>query len=225
MANYNSQEKNSLVGQTVGRLTVLKRVPNPNTGGTSPNARWRVAYHCQCACGNEIIAEKSNLKSGNTNSCGCYHSERSSARHPHHSLTHLSELRAWRALRNRCTNPSNREYPLYGGRGITFDPNWDTFEKFLADVGAKPGPEYSLDRWPDNDGNYIKSNVRWALAEDQANNTRRNKHLTLDGVTHTVAQWSRISGISYFTISRRIGLGWSDEKVLSTPVRLKKSDW
>jgi hypothetical protein len=30
---------------------------------------------CLCRCGNKVKVKTSNLKSGNTKSCGCYHTE------------------------------------------------------------------------------------------------------------------------------------------------------
>lgn len=79
---------------------------------------------------------------------------------------------AWRAMINRCTYPSQQSYPRYGGRGITICERWrDSFENFLADVGEKPGPEYSLGRI-DNDGNYEPGNVRWETVDQQIGNRR-----------------------------------------------------
>jgi len=42
--------------------------------------------------------------------------------------------------------------------------------------------------------------------------------LTLNGVTKHASEWGRVLGISTNNIYNRIGLGWSDEKILTTPV-------
>lgn len=61
-----------LTGQRFGRLLVVKRVENY----IQPSGQTRIMWFCKCNCGNETIVQASNLKSGNTRSCGCYEKER-----------------------------------------------------------------------------------------------------------------------------------------------------
>lgn len=71
----------------------------------------------------------------------------------------------------RCFYPANPAYARYGGRGITMCDAWrDSFESFLRDIGPRPSPEHSLDRYPNNDGHYEPGNVRWATRTEQSNN-------------------------------------------------------
>lgn len=88
-------------------------------------------------------------------------------------MSRTSEYTAWQNMKDRCLNPNAKKFPRYGGRGISLDPRWFRFDLFLEDMGRKPAPEYSLDR-EDNDGNYTKTNCRWATVHAQNRNRNCN---------------------------------------------------
>jgi hypothetical protein len=94
---------------------------------------------------------------------------------------------SWRNARQRCNNPSNRDYAEYGGRGIEFDPEWDRFEDFLGDMGEPPAG-FTLDRI-DPDGDYTPRNCRWAPPRLQARNRRSNRAVEWLGEIRSVAAW------------------------------------
>jgi hypothetical protein len=92
-----------------------------------------------------------------------------------HRVKGTPEYIAWSNMKARCYNPKHKFYHNYGGRGIKICDRWlHSFKNFLADMGHKPGSDYSLDR-KNNDGNYEPKNCRWATREVQKNKTRRQQ--------------------------------------------------
>jgi hypothetical protein len=77
------------------------------------------------------------------------------------------EYNSYRACKARCENPRNNRYAKYGARGIQFC--FASFEEFLACLGPRPGPGYTVDR-KDNDGHYGPGNVHWATKREQVLN-------------------------------------------------------
>lgn len=118
----------------------------------------------------------------------------------------------------RCSNPNNKKFPRYGGRGITVCEHWMEFANFLADMGERPSPRHSIDR-KDNDGNYEPDNCRWATPKEQRNNTPDVHWVEYGGLCLTLAEWSERTGIRQKTLYlRRITKGWSAEQTLTRPL-------
>jgi hypothetical protein len=199
------------IGQRFGRLVVLSRL----------NGDHGARFMCQCDCGTKKPAKGHVLLRGLIVSCGCFRTEfLASGKSRTHGKSKTLTYRTWAKMRERCVDPKCPAYPRYGGAGIQLDPSWLKFENFLADMGERPTPKHSIDRYPDQKGNYCKSNCRWATAKEQANNCRTNVRLEWNGVTKTVAEWSEELGMSYDAIQQRIHiLGWSAGRALTTPVR------
>jgi len=121
-------------------------------------------------------------------------------------------------MRFRCSNPNDKEFKNYGGRGISVCIEWMDYIEFSTWAkSAGYGKGLTLDRI-DNGGNYCPSNCRWTDWVTQANNSRQNVLLTMDGVTMTAAEWGRKVGIKSSVIRDRLRLGWSDEDAISIPL-------
>lgn len=104
----------------------------------------------------------------------------------------------------RCYNSNRREYANYGGRGIRVCDRWiESFDNFLADIGPRPSPGHSIDRYPDNDGNYCPENCRWATWLEQQGN-RRKAMYTYDGITLSAPGWARRLGITKEAVNIRL---------------------
>lgn len=200
-----------LVGKRFKRLVVLERHPERNNLD-------KVQWVCRCDCGNEVITYTGALTSHNTKSCGCWKLETSSANgkaRKTHGLTKTPEYKTWSAMKERCYKEDSCNYFNYGGRGIKVCDRWlESFENFLADMGFRPGPEFSLDR-EDNDGHYEPGNCRWATIETQSNNRRTNEYYEFEGEQLTLSQIARKLKMSRATLEARIKRGMSPEEAFT----------
>lgn len=199
----------NLIGRRYDRLTVVADL-GPGT------RRWQ----CLCVYGSLIAVNRAKLEQGHTRSCGCLHRDLTIAKNYKHGLIHLPEYRIWAAMRERCTNPNNSAYRLYGGRGITVCTHWQSFPAFLKDMGLRPTSKHTIER-KDNSLGYLPDNCKWATRVEQANNTRRNRHLTFNKKTHTLMQWARMTGIHRSTIASRIAAGDSKQDIFRPTRTLK----
>lgn len=207
--HYDHQPRHDLTGQTFGDWTVVAR-------GRPRGAEGRY-WLCRCVCGTEREVNGSTLRKGTSRGCGCGVARAVSAANTTHGLSQTPEHRTWIAMRHRCSNPNNKKWNLYGGRGITVDPRWDDFATFLADMGPKPSRRHSIERRDGTKG-YSPENCYWATPEQQNRNTTRNRTLTFQGETLTVAEWAERKGMRYGSLYARIADDWSVEDALTIPV-------
>ena len=120
----------------------------------------------------------------------------------------------------RCTNPDAKSYELYGGRGIGVCPRWtgdNGFAKFLADMGNRPGKQYSIDRLDPSLG-YSKENCRWATAVEQVRNRRCTRYVSYNGEKISIGELAERFGVNYNFLAKRIfDYGWSVDDAVSIP--------
>jgi len=120
----------------------------------------------------------------------------------------------------RCTQPSNPAFHHYKKRGIKVCDLWRIFDNFLADMGERP-ENTTLDRHPNNDGNYEPGNCRWTSKIEQANNRITNVRFDYRGKSYTLAELSRETGVVKDVLRTRLCRSkkqWTVEAAIHTPV-------
>jgi hypothetical protein len=132
----------------------------------------------------------------------------------------LPEYSVWSSMIQRCTNPNDKAYKNYGGRGISVYKKWrEDFGNFYKDMGLRPSQKHTIERI-NNDGDYEPSNCEWATREKQSINKRSNRLVTMGGETKTLQQWINESGIKYATVNKRLYIyKWDIERALTTPTQ------
>lgn len=197
-----------ITGQRFGQLTVL---------GYLGAKKWE----CQCECGGAAVCLGSNLKRGNSTSCGCRLNGVLRKRNETHGLSRHPNYAIWCDMLGRCGNPNRKSFKNYGARGIEVCDRWrygeggmTGFECFLADVGSRPRGK-SLDR-VDNDRGYSPDNCRWASSAEQSRN-RRNVRLSEDAAA--AIRTAIAEGVSQADLAREYGVS----KYLIHDIRRGKS--
>lgn len=147
------------------------------------------------------------------------------SKHHHGKGTRLYAI--WKAVKTRCTNPHFHAFKRYGGRGITICDEWREDFPAFRDWALANGysDDLSIDRI-DNDKGYSPENCRWITYMEQANNTRRNLVVTINGETGTVAEMCRKYDVNnpHLVYDRITRLGWEPERAFFTPARKTKKE-
>lgn len=207
-----------MTGKRCGRLTVLSRVDN--------RREWSY-WMCRCDCGNEIVTEGKALRVGHTKSCGCLSHETASnlcVSRSTHGMRRHPLYNVYQGMIKRCEKPSEKSYKDYGARGIAMCAEWRqdplAFFRWALANGYKSG--LTIDRI-DNNGNYEPGNCRWADRITQGSNKRNNRRFEYRGESLTLAQLSRLSGLSPDTISARIEIqGLPVDRAVESPLYHRK---
>ncbi len=174
--------------QKHGRLFVVAR--------HGKDGRGEATWLCRCECGKEIIALGSNLRTGNTTSCGCFNKTKALIHGNAMGHKPSPEFLAWQHMKQRCENKKNKRYTNYGGRGIRVCDRWSNFQSFLDDMGAMPFARAQIDRI-DVNGDYEKNNCRWVTnAQNSKNkNIQANNKCGFKGVCFVPARKKYIAQI------------------------------
>lgn len=194
----------NLEGRVFCRLTILHYVGN---------ASWLT----RCECGTEKVVPTKQLLRSQTRSCGCLMIDRTKATNTRHGKRGTRVYRIWSGMLNRCRNVNAKDYPRYGGRGITVCDRWLSFEAFYSDMG-EPTDNQTIER-RENDGNYEPSNCLWIESELQASNRVNTVYVVHNGERMTAAQCDRSLGLARGTTARRVRRGRSTERSIGASTR------
>ena len=201
-----------LEGKRFGFLTVLRREGSLPAASNQPaKPTWR----CRCTCGKEVVVRGDYLRQNKKKSCsldGHFFKEDINA-------VSEQERKLYAGMIQRCYNPKNMpSYANYGARGVRVHRSWkNSFQQFLADMGPRPSPLHSLDRFPKRNGNYEPGNVRWATEQQQRLNQDDIARVQFRGEVITVSEYAAKIGVRAPMIKRRLARGWTIEDALTTP--------
>lgn len=186
------------------RLTPLRIIRKP----CGPSKKILLMYECQCDCGKLHCATPSALGTGRVKSCGCYKNEATRKRTITHGLSHHPEYAIAHAAFLRCTDPNNKYYSRYGGRGIKFEfANSAELTRWLLENMPRPKEgKWLLDR-KNNNGNYVRGNLRWADPKTSGRNQRNTRTVEINGATRSIVEVAEEHGIENFTLRHRIDSG------------------
>ncbi|BAN16870.1 HNH endonuclease [Edwardsiella phage PEi21] len=206
----------NLTGEVFGKLTVVSR-----NGKTADDL---VTWNATCECGNTVVRTGASLlrarKKGVESSCGCSHHLRT------HGLSKKFEKLkwVWTAMKQRCRNPSCKDYPNYGGRGIDVCGEWDDFEVFHSwAISSGYSEGVTIERINVNQG-YHPDNCTWICNEKQALNTRKIRRFEYRGEMMTLREISEECGVRLHTLKTRLmNLGWSIERATTEPATRGKN--
>lgn len=194
-----------LIGMRFERLSVIKKV----------RKNGKVAWVCKCDCGNETQPYSTELLRGRARSCGCLQKEIVSAKFRKHGQYNTRLYRIWSNMIQRCSNPKNNSYYLYGAKGVSVCDEWKDFASFSS-WAAESGysDNLSIDRIKTIKG-YSPDNCRWATPQEQTDNRGCTRLISFDGKTQTLNRWAEETGISYRKLLWRLNHGWPIEKALT----------
>lgn len=195
--------RKDLTGMKLNKLTVI------SFNGVRGDKKKKGFWLCKCDCGKETVVESSNLLNGHTQSCGCFRRQQIfNSLYVHGGSHKMPEHSVWTNMIARCTNPKNKSYKDYGGRGIKVCERWagskkgEGFANFYEDMGQRPSNRHTLERIRVND-DYSPYNCIWILKSEQGYNTRRTVKVWYKGELLPLSLACRTSGVISKTLYSR----------------------
>lgn len=193
--------RRDLTNKTFNRLTAICDV------GVSKDGKRIWLFKCSCGLLKELVGKL--VSRGNTKSCGCLQSDSrkksKNRKHGHAKTVHKDSSRtynSWFSMKSRCRTKTDSTFYMYGAKGISYDPAWESFEQFLADMGERPEGT-SIDR-VDRTKGYSKENCRWATPKEQVDNRAVTRKFEHDGQILTITDIAVKFGIPRERVKYRL---------------------
>ena len=206
MANH----RKDITGEKFGMLTAVKPVR------TNERGSWIWLFECECGGTTERLVSTMLVakKSGKKSHCGC-----SPALKTHGLSKRFQKLNwVWTAMKQRCYNPECKDFPHYGGRGITVCEDWHNFESFHAWAMSSGYREKVTIERIDVNGHYCPENCTWVKNERQPLNRTNTLKYEYKGEMYDIRELSELSGVNYYTLKGRLThYGWTVERAISEP--------
>lgn len=189
------------IGDVFGELTVIENLGQLKN---DPHFHSKV----KCSCGNEFVTRDTFLICGKKTCCPQCSIEKKQT----HGLSDTPIFYVWQGIRDRCTNPKNKQYKNYGGRGISVCEEWMNSSDAFIEWAIQNGYEEGLQLGRINiNGNYEPSNCKFVTQLENARNKRNIIHIHFEGKLLTISEVAEITGLREELIYQRIHRGnWSE---------------
>lgn len=188
-----------MIGKRFGMATVIERAGS--------NRQNEACWKCICDCGNTFITRGSNLRTGNTKSCGCYMAINASRQFKTHGMSRSRIYFIWSSMKARCYNSNCKEYKFYGARGILICDEWKDSSRFFEwAINNGYRDDLTIERI-DCNGNYEPCNCTFISKKEQGRNTRTVIRILSDGGYMTAKEVSELLSVSHSTIERMYHAG------------------
>lgn len=204
----------NLTGQRFGHWLVLEQA--------APGEGYSTRWLCECDCGTIKTVDAQLLRSGRSQSCGCLQEE-IRLQSPHSLVDGDIRLRMiYRSIVGACEDPRNIKYDKFGAKGARVCDEWrndfKAFEKWSMEHGYEAGA--FLLRYDVLQG-FSPWNCKWTHTRDKGQGRKGSIMITANGETHSLAEWSRITGLHRSSIEERLLRGATPEEAVD-PQRKSK---
>jgi hypothetical protein len=205
------KDYDGLIGKRFNRLIIK------SFDGVEDGLAYVIAI---CDCGVEKRYLLASLKSGNTNSCGCFKVSKSFK----HGLSKHPLHKVWWCMLSRCYDKRDKRYDNYGGRGVSVSARWRNDFKAFYDWAIdkwKPGLELDKDiRSGDIVGDfYCPELCCFITSKENSRHRSSNVRIEYLGETKCLSEWCEKFNLPYQAIRKRINMGWDMNKIFSEPIK------